>query len=358
LDLHGYLLLPGLINAHDHLEFGLYQKLGHPPYGNFVEWAADIHERDKDVIAAHKSVSRDVQLWWGAIRNLLCGVTTVCHHNPIYPELLDEEFPIKVVKDCEWAHSMALDTKVEEKFPRSSAPFVIHAGEGVDDRAQRDIYALDEIGALNERTVLVHGIGLNAHGIKLLNKRSAALVWCPSSNQFLFGRTHTREAIAAINRVVLGSDSPLTAAGDLLDEVRVAHQHVGIFPDDLYRFVFENPADVLRLKNGEGRIRAGGPADFIAVRDSGLDPAQALTSIRYSDIELVVVSGRVQVASERLFRRLPPALMEGLKPLQVESVLRWVRAPLGRLFREAERALGCDLRIGGKKIRHVSSSWL
>ena len=357
-DLRGYLLLPGLINAHDHLEFGLYPNLGHPPYGNFVEWAADIHERDKDLIAANKSIPRDVQLWWGAIRNLLCGVTTVCHHNPIYPELIGDEFPLKVVKECEWAHSLALDHDLPEKFGSSSAPFVIHAAEGVDERAQRDIYALDDIGALNERTVVVHGVGLNAHGVQLLNKRSAALIWCPSSNQFLFGRTHTREAIADVDRVMLGSDSPLTAAGDLLDEVCLAHEQVGISPDDLYRFVLENPKDILHLKSGEGRIRAGGPADFIAVRDAGLNPAQALTSISFADIELVVVSGRVQVASDQLFRRLPQALTEGMSPLQVESVLRWVRAPLGRLFREAERALGCDLRIGGKRVRHVCSAWL
>ena len=358
LDLRGYLLLPGLVNAHDHLEFGLYPNVGHPPYGNFMEWATDIHECDRALIAAHKAIPRDVQLWWGAIRNLLCGVTTVCHHNPLYPELIADEFPVKVVRHCEWAHSLSMDSQVGQKAQRSSGPFVIHAGEGVDDRAQREIYALDKVGGLNERTVLVHGLGIDARGIDLLNRRSAALVWCPSSNRFLFGRTHSREAIRSIDRVILGSDSPLTAAGDLLDEVRLANHQVGISSGDLYQFVFENPSDVLRLKAGEGRIRAGGAADFIAVRDAGVSPAVALANLAFADVELVVVRGRVRVASDRIFRRLPSALAEGLKPLQVESELRWIRAPLGRLFREADRVLGCDLKIGGKKVRHVCSAWL
>ena len=41
LDLTGYLLLPGLINAHDHLEFGLFPNLGSGPYQNSAEWAKE-----------------------------------------------------------------------------------------------------------------------------------------------------------------------------------------------------------------------------------------------------------------------------------------------------------------------------
>jgi cytosine/adenosine deaminase-related metal-dependent hydrolase/SAM-dependent methyltransferase len=360
LDLRGYLLLPGLINAHDHLEFGLYPNLGHPPYLNFIDWAADIQRRDSAVIAAHRSIPRDVRLWWGAIRNLLCGVTSVCHHNPLYPELLNSDFPVRVLKDYRWAHSLAVDPELAKEFKVGppGVPFVIHASEGVDEQAESEIYTLDKLGVLNERTVLVHGLGLTKNGIDLLNRRSASLVWCPSSNQFLFGRTHTRGTIASIDHVLLGSDSPLTASGDLLDELRIAKHEVGVSATDLYRMVLETPVDVFQLKDGEGRVRAGHAADFIAVRDSGLSPATALANLTFADVELVVVRGRVQVASDRIFRRLTPELADGLRPLQVESVLRWVRAPLGRLFREAERALGCDIGIGGKRVRHVCTAWL
>jgi len=34
MDLAGHLILPGLINAHDHLEFNLYPRLGRGPYPN------------------------------------------------------------------------------------------------------------------------------------------------------------------------------------------------------------------------------------------------------------------------------------------------------------------------------------
>ena len=65
-------------------------------------------------------------------------------------------------------------------------------------------------------------------GVALLNRRDASLVWCPSSNRFLFGRTREREEVISVRHLLLGSDSPLTAAGDLLDEVRIAHDEVGI----------------------------------------------------------------------------------------------------------------------------------
>jgi cytosine/adenosine deaminase-related metal-dependent hydrolase len=42
LDLTGFLVLPGLINAHDHLEFSLFPTLGRGTYENAKSWAADL----------------------------------------------------------------------------------------------------------------------------------------------------------------------------------------------------------------------------------------------------------------------------------------------------------------------------
>jgi hypothetical protein len=59
-----------------------------------------------------------------------------------------------------------------------------------------------------------------------------------------------------------------------------------------------------------------------------------------------------------MLERLSPEAKAGLKPLEVEGLVRWVRAPLGKLFHDAVSQVGCDLMLGGKRVRHVSTEWL
>jgi cytosine/adenosine deaminase-related metal-dependent hydrolase/ubiquinone/menaquinone biosynthesis C-methylase UbiE len=360
VDLSGYLVLPGLTNSHDHLEFGLFPNLGHGPYRTFEQWAQDIHQTEHEVIERQRGIPKDVRLWWGGIRNLLCGVTTVCHHNPIWPGLRDHNFPVRVVTEFGWAHCVPLEPQLSAKFAATpkDQPFVLHIAEGCDPKNASEIFELDRMLALDDRTVLVHGLSLDAAGFSLLNYRGAALVWCPTSNQFLFGRTHPWQSLLRVNRVVLGSDSPLTSAGDLLDEIRWAHIEASVSAEELFRMVVTRPPTVFRFTDGRGAIRPGAPADLIAVRDSGKSPAETLVTISSSDIELVVIGSRVQLASEAILERLPGNLSSGLCPLEVDGQIRYVRGPLGSLCGITSQTLGCNIPLGNKKVRHVCSAWI
>jgi len=51
VELRSCTLLPGLINSHDHLEFGLFARLGNRIYANYVEWAEDVQDRNRSEIA-------------------------------------------------------------------------------------------------------------------------------------------------------------------------------------------------------------------------------------------------------------------------------------------------------------------
>ena len=358
LDLSGYLLLPGLINAHDHLEFSLFPNLGDGPYQNAAEWAHDIHENNAALIERHRKVPRPVRLSWGGIRNLLCGVTTVCHHNPISPDLLDPGFPVKVLSDFAWAHSLSLDPQLAEKFAKSStdAPFILHAAEGVDRKSLEEVFKLDRMHALNERTVLVHGLACTPVAVGLINQRLTAVILCPTSNKFLFHQFLSQSLVRSLNKVILGSDSPLTAAGDLLDEIRFTRSQIGLHADSIYTMVTDQPADILRLRRGEGRLRPGSAADMLVVRDRGLNPAETLAQLTVDQVELVITAGRVQLAGPGLFERLPAALTNGLEPFEVDGVPRWVRAPIGQLIADAEEVLGSDFCVGGKRVRRATAA--
>ncbi len=358
IDLSGFLLLPGLINAHDHLEFSLFPNIGNGPYRNAAQWAQDIHANQAPLIAQHRNVPRSLRLWWGAIRNLLCGVTTVCHHNPITQELVNPGFPVRVVSEFAWAHSPSFEPLLAGKFATSRAdlPFILHAAEGIDQESAQEIFALDRMHALDERTVLVHGLACTPEAVSLINRRRAAVILCPTSNDFLFHQSSSLALIRSLDRVMLGSDSPLTAAGDLLDEIRFVHTQIGLDANSLYAMVTSAPAELLRLRRGEGHLKPGSIADLLVVRDRGLSPAETLAQLTIKQIELVILAGRIQLVGPSIFERLPGALRHGLQPFAVDGQRRWVRAPIDKLVAEAEEALGSDLCVGGKRVRRAPAA--
>ncbi len=358
IDLSGYLLLPGFINAHDHLEFGLFPHLGAGPYQNSVEWTKEIHHTHASLIARHLKVPKAVRLWWGAIRNLLCGVTTVCHHNPLSRELISADFPVRVLSRFGWAHSLEMDPNLIHNFDHTppNLPFVLHAAEGVDAKSAQEIFDLDRMQVLDDRTVLVHGLALNPKAVALLNRRRTALVVCPTSNQFLFHCAPSSTLIKSVNTVVLGSDSPLTSAGDLLDEICFARNEIGLDSNALYEMVTARSANVLRLRNGEGHLRTGSIADLVVVKNKGLSPAETVAQLTFDQVELVILSGRVQLASATLYDHLPGSLKAGLQPLTIDGHQRWLRAPVDNLITEARKVVGRDIRLGGKKVDNASAA--
>jgi cytosine/adenosine deaminase-related metal-dependent hydrolase len=353
IDLSGFLLLPGLVNAHDHLDFSLFPNLGNGPYGNYIEWGEDIHERFPDLIARHRAVPKSTRLWWGGIRNLLCGVTTVSHHNPLRPIMTTKGFPVRVVQKYGWGHSLALggDLRRARAATPEGQPFIVHACEGVDELAREELRGLDRLGLLDSSTVLVHGLAIDDEGAALMRERGASLIICPSSNKLLFGKVPDMSVLSRVGKIALGSDSPLTAEGDLLDEVRFAVRFTGISASRAYQMVTTIPAAILGLGDGEGSIKESGVADLIAVRDTGRNPADTLQSLSHSDIELVMLGGRVQLASEAVLDRLPVTERRELEPLSAGGSMRWLRAPVDTLLREVEEIFGRgEVLLDGRRL--------
>jgi hypothetical protein len=134
-----------------------------------------------------------------------------------------------------------------------------------------------------------------------------------------------------------------------LDELRFAHEISGLSTGELCRCVAVTPAELLRLQNGEGCVRPGAWADLIAVRDTGRSPCDTLAELAFQDIELVVIGGRVQLASMEMSDRLPLETLSGLQPLCIEGTVRWIRAPIQRLFEQTRAHLAGEIRLGGKR---------
>jgi cytosine/adenosine deaminase-related metal-dependent hydrolase len=293
LDLEGRMVYPGLVNAHDHLEMNHFPRTKfRPKYDNAHQWGQDFTPQlDEEAFASLRRQPLDHRCQVGGIKNLRSGVTTVAHHNPLHKPLLHKDFVVRVVQRYGWAHSLYFEQEVLRTYratPRG-APWMIHLAEGTDEVAARELAQLDMLGCLKSNTVLIHGVGLTEADRYHAILAGAGLVWCPSSNLFLLGQTAVVGAFAEAGLLALGSDSRLTADGDMLDEIKAASATGQITPEQLFRAVTTDAARLLRLK-AVGALLPGFLPDFFITRRAD-DPYMALTQLDSKDIEAVCIGG-------------------------------------------------------------------
>lgn len=289
--------LPGLINSHDHLEMNLYPKLGNPPYRNYIEWANDIYKPKESPIREIEKIDIKDRLLWGALKNLIAGVTTVVHHNPWHRILGKSDFPVKVLKVA-WAHSLAFEKRIADKFPEEkSVPFVIHVGEGVDEAAHAEIRNLNDLNLLRSNTVLIHAIAVDDVNRRVLLEKKPAIIWCPASNLFMFNQTAPVHHLKQNIDVALGSDSTLTGSRTLLDEIQVAREARLVTDDELVDMVTKIPAMIFGLPSPAFDQFA--PADLIIVNKSQDHQHHPLLGLKPFDIKMMIVNGRIRMSHFR-----------------------------------------------------------
>jgi cytosine/adenosine deaminase-related metal-dependent hydrolase len=348
VDLGGAFVLPGLVNAHDHLELNHYGRLKkRDRYENAAEWIDDLRPalQTDPVIRQNTARPLAARLFIGGLKNLLAGVTTVAHHNPRYREI-GRKFPVRVVKRYGWAHSFSLEEKpvgahgetggdVRKRClaTPSNVPFMIHVGEGVDAAAANELPRLEELGCLRRNTVLVHGVALTEKDWERVVAAGASLVWCPASNAFLFRRTApVRQFLdapeSASAHVCLGSDSRVTGARDLLEELRAAAAVMPVTPRELFRMVTTTPARILHLADA-GRIAIGHAADLVVLPSAKADPADALFAASRRDLALVLIDGRPLVGAAS-FEAVFGARRSTTRPIAIDGVERVAESTLAR----------------------------
>lgn len=338
VDLDGGYVFPGLINAHDHLELNSQPRLKwRDRYDNASEWIADFQPRfaADPALAVTRPETLDERLWVGGLKNLLAGVTTVCHHNPLH-RTLRRRFPVKVVTRFGFSHSPHIGgDAVPTSFRETPAewPWMIHAGEGLDAAARAEVAWLDQHGCLAANTVLIHGVALCASAAARVIGAGAGLVWCPSSNQFLFGATADVRAFDDAGRLALGSDSRLSGAGDLLDELHAAHATRQLSAEGLGRTVLSGAARLLRLPDA-GRIEVGVPADLTVLRPLEPDPYDTLAIASRTDVRLTLIDGRPAVAEPELravFDAAGVPIVAATLDDAPRLVARWIGAQVRRM---------------------------
>lgn len=304
LDLPDHLVFPGLVNAHDHLHLNAIPPLpAHEPFPNSYAWiAAYAEHRARPAVSAAAAVQKELRHRHGALKNLLGGATTVQHHDDWGGVLGDPAFPVRVPGESRWCHSLGLGMPepptpaygpaVLASFAATppGQPWIIHLAEGTDDVAAAELSQLQALGCLTANSVLVHGVGLSAADIERVIAAGAAVIWCPSSNLAILGRTLEPRRLFEAGRLALGTDSRLSGARDLLAELKVAAAHSDLSACELLQLASADAARVLKLTDAGG-LGPGQYADLLVLRDEGGDPCGQLLNCERAHLRAVVREG-------------------------------------------------------------------
>ncbi|MEE9314240.1 MAG: 8-oxoguanine deaminase [Rhizobiaceae bacterium] len=187
-----------------------------------------------------------------------------------------------------------------------------HLGETIDEDDYcvehygcRPVDYLEELGWINDRVWLAHGIHFNDNEVQRLGKAGVGVCHCPTSNMVLAsGHCRTKELEAAGAPVGLGVDgSASNDNSNLMEGVRHAlmigrltYDAASVTHFDALRWATEGSAKCLR-RDDIGKIAVGKQADFSMyklddLRFSGAgDPLAALVLCGAHEADRVMVGG-------------------------------------------------------------------
>jgi len=298
-------VVPGLINAHDHLLGTYYPKIGNPPYINWLPWDNDLKSSPLYEERQHIE-NRDLYML-GAYRNLVSGVTTVSDHIPHFvAEPHYDYLPTKVIRDYALAHSVTSfalawgdGIPVEyKKAEEGDIPFVTHIAEGFDEETVRDVDTIIRLGGLGPYSLFIHCIAFSEKDMKKVKDAGASCVWCGDSNMFMYNETaDVRMMLQSGINMSIGTDSSATGGLNLLYEMKFDKAlYRDIYGEELddeliLKMVTENPARGLH-QDDIGMIKQGYTADLALFRDTGGTPAESVLAADLKDLRLLVIDGR------------------------------------------------------------------
>jgi hypothetical protein len=312
----------GLVNAHDHLHRNHLPRLGSPPYASVYAWGDDLHARFDTELGRRHALPRRRALLFGALKSLLGAATAVVHHD-LREDDFDRGFPVRVPR-VRAVHSLRLDGSAALTAAGVTSPLALHLAEGTDEASAEEVREAEGLHLLDERLLAIHAVGADADGIARLERSGATVVWCPTSNLFLYGRTAPAALLSSAADVLLGTDALVSGEGTLLHEIAAARS-LGLLTDEKLEAAVTHAA-ARRLGLPPPSLAPGAPADLVVLR-------RPLLVARPRDVALVLVGGNPALA-DLAFGELFEVSGVAAEGLAVGGVPKLVAAPLGAVARE------------------------
>lgn len=334
LSFENAIALPGLINSHDHLDFDLFPQLGNRTYGSYTEWGSYIHQADKENIANVLRIPRELRIRWGIYKNLLAGVTSVIHHGSYLDTPQDL---ISISQTAESLHSISGEKGWRRKLLhpfRRQRQLVIHIGEGTTPACAKEISQLIRWNVFRRPLIGIHGIAMTEEQAAAFK----ALVWCPDSNFFLYGKTADIQQLRRRTKIVFGTDSTLTASWDIWRQLRLARELKVVDDAALWDMVTAGPARLWGLDRC-GEISEDRTADLVVAavppRATGWN---AVFGVKPCDILLVLHQGNIRLFDESLRDQLINLAwpQKDFYPIAIDGKIKYIQGDLPGLMREIQ----------------------
>ncbi|GGY67276.1 amidohydrolase family protein [Pseudoduganella albidiflava] len=320
----GGTIFPGLIDLHNHLTYNMLPLWQVPKrYTNRNQWRTEEASYQSDVarpaslLARHPDVdyTRAI-IRFAECRSLFGGVTTAQGMSLSSTNGMRKLFE-GLVRNVEqpgehgWptAGCQTLDYRPDEIASKlvpalaTGMPFLYHLSEGTDRVARqrfRDLRLADGSWAVGKTMICIHCVGLKSRDFNVM-ARTAGMVWSPTSNLLLYGRT--ADVAAAKRRgvpIALGADWSPSGCKNLLGELKVARavstKRGGLFtPRELVGMVTSVPAAMLGWGGHVGTLAAGLRADLLVIEGTHADPYTALIDAGETAIRAILIDGRIRV---------------------------------------------------------------
>ncbi len=367
IDAGGGIVMPGLVNCHTHAPMSMFRGLAD-------DLPLDVWLNEHIFPAEASQVTPESAGKWAAhsCREMLLGGTTCCCDGYFYEaqiaRAMDDtgiravaaqgviDFPAPGVPDpsqninqavqcinevkklssrltpsifCHSPYTCWPDTLVKAKKAADAAGvlFQIHVAEtqnetamiqefqGIQDRSV--VAYLDDLGILNKRTLLVHGVWVNDEDIKIIRSRGCSVAHCPESSMKLAaGIAPVPGMLAAGITMGLGTDGCASNNDhDMFGEMDMAaklHKVACMDPCVMdartcVKMATIGGAKAIGLNREIGSIEPGKLADIIIVDTDKPhmvpmhDPYSGLVyAAKASDVSMVMVDGIVRVSQGRL----------------------------------------------------------
>ncbi len=350
LDLSRFVLLPGFVNAHSHLELTAIGPIDGKP--DFVSWIRqlvkkktllDPEEQKKgiregvkkfinsgvttigdqisfnteweeitgsplrgrlfgEVLGILPEICADIYSTFKQIKEQLSATDSLfkMHISPhsvyaVHPlvleKILENEPP---PLSCHLAESLA----EEDYFKRKGGELMKFIQERGIDAPHQGISGLDVLFRLNlnlSSLMIVHGNYLNSSDQALIEKNNLSLVHCPGSHAYFGHRPFPLEKYLSCGfNVALGTDSLASNLKlDFLEELRLVKKtHPSLSASTILEMATLTGAKALKMENQIGSITPGKKADMIGFKWDGKTAPEDIV-LKADQVDFVMIDGKI-----------------------------------------------------------------